>query len=239
MMKLPRSLLGKSALFTVLGLADLALTWYLLRTEHGYVYESNPVARWWLARWGWAGLAGFKLAVVLLVIAAVKGIARHRPRTATHVLSFACGATALVIGYSCTLLGTARAHGLALNTDDMAQIVAEAGQLDARVREMQVYYRLRDQLADDLNAGRYPLDELVARLAATPHARDPSWLKSLRNAYPGRSDRERMAALIRYHARQLTEGIARGLATETSARQPDLLPEGEPPGGTAEVLAAK
>src|SRR5690349_18620406 len=133
MMKLRRSLLGKSVLFAVLGLADLLLTSYLLRTEYGSVYESNPVARWWLARWGWAGLAGFKLAIILLVIASVKLIARYRPRTATHVLSFACGATALVIGYSCTLLGTARAHGLALNKEDMVRIVAKAYQLDAQV----------------------------------------------------------------------------------------------------------
>jgi hypothetical protein len=238
-MKLRRSLLGKSALFAVLGLADLALTWYLLRTEQGSVYESNPVAQWWLARWGWAGLVGFKLAVVLLVIASVKLIARYRPRTATHVLSFACGATALVIGYSCTLLGSARAHGLGLNNSEMARIASDAYQLNARVRQMQAYYQLRDQLGNDLNAGHYPLDELVERLAAGPQARDPKWRESLRNAYPGRCDRERMAELIRYHARQLTEAQAGIPATAVSARRRDTHPQSEPTGGTAETLAVE
>src|SRR2546421_1505927 len=110
-MKLPRSLLGRFGLFTALGLIDLALTCYLLRAAPGQVYEGNPVARWWLLRCGWVGLAGFKLAVVLLVLTAVQRIAHYRPHTAARVLAFACAATALVIGYSCTLLGTARAQG--------------------------------------------------------------------------------------------------------------------------------
>src|SRR5260370_38691788 len=111
MMRLTRWLCGRFARFAVLGLTDLDLTCYLLRTSSGQFYESIPVACWWLARWGWAGLAGFKLAVVLLVIVAVNRAARHRPRTAACVLSFACGATAVVIGYSCSLPGTARGQG--------------------------------------------------------------------------------------------------------------------------------
>ena len=96
-MKMPRSLVGRFALFAVLGLTDLALTGFLLRTERGHVYESNPVAQWWLAHWGWAGLAGFKLGALLLVMTAANFIRRHRPRTAAQVLNFACGATALVV----------------------------------------------------------------------------------------------------------------------------------------------
>jgi hypothetical protein len=223
-MKTPRSLLGRFALFAVLGLIDLALTYYLLRTAPGKVYESNPVAQWWLVRWGWAGLAGFKLAVVLLVLAAVQFIALYRPRTAGHVLWFACGATALVVGYSCTLLGTARAHWRPFTWEDEVRIRSEAAQIDARVQQVQAFYRLRDQLAEDLNAGRYSLEALVSRLAATPEARDPDWLKSLRHAHPAHSNRESMAEFIRYHAHLLAEWDCQRTSAEPGAKLP-----GRPP----------
>jgi hypothetical protein len=223
-MKMPRSLLGRFALFAVLGLADLILTCYLLRTERGHVYEGNPVAQWWLAHWGWAGLAGFKLAVLLLVMIAANFIGRHRPRTAAHVLTFACGATALVVGYSCTLLGTARTQGQALTREDEVRIENQAAQLDVQVQELQAYYKLRDQLAEDLNAGRESLDALVARLQATPKVQDPAWLKLLRLAHPGRSDRECLAALILYHARLLAEMNAEARSAEASAGHSDKPP---------------
>jgi hypothetical protein len=223
-MKMPRSLLGRFALLVVLGLTDLALTCYLLRTERGHVYESNPVAQWWLAHWGWAGLAGFKLAVLLLVMTAASLIGRHRPRTAAHVLTFACGATALVVGYSCTLLGTARTQGQALTREDEVRIETEAAQLDAQVQELQAYYKLRDQLAEDLNAGRDSLDALVTRLQATPKVQDPAWLKLLRLAHPGRSDRESLAALIVYQARLLAEMNAEARSAEASAGHSDKPP---------------
>ena len=50
----------KQLLFILLSLVDLALTWWLLAHSYGQVYEANPVARWWLMRYGAAGLAGFK-----------------------------------------------------------------------------------------------------------------------------------------------------------------------------------
>src|SRR5438093_5316203 len=154
------SLLGRFGTFAALGLIDLALTCYLLQATPGQVYEGNPIARWWLLHWGWVGLAGFKLSVVLLVLSAVQFIARSRPHTAARVLAFACGATALVICYSCTLLGTARPKGRLLSGEEEVSIRAEAARLDYRVRQMQAYYQLRDQLAEDLNAGRYPLEDL-------------------------------------------------------------------------------
>ena len=53
---------GKQLLFVVLNFADLVLTAWLLSTSEGGVYEANPVARWWLVRHGWLGLAAFKAA---------------------------------------------------------------------------------------------------------------------------------------------------------------------------------
>jgi hypothetical protein len=224
MMKLPRSVLIRFGLFTALGLIDLGLTCYLLWAAPNRVYEGNPVARWWLLRCGWVGLAGFKATVVLLVLIAVHRIARSHPHTAARVLAFACGTTALVIGYSCILLGTAHAQGRVFSKVEERNIRAEAARLDSQVRQMHAYYQLRDQLAEDLNAGRNSLDEVVTRLASGPQARNPVWLKSLRLGYPGRCDRERMAALIRYQAHMLKEmGVqtakeVTGLVISSSAR---------------------
>src|SRR5919199_622006 len=49
----------KLCLFAVLSLADLGLTWQLLRD--GGAYESNPVAGWWLAHYGWAGVVAYSV----------------------------------------------------------------------------------------------------------------------------------------------------------------------------------
>jgi hypothetical protein len=223
-MKTSRSLLGRFALFAVLGLTDLVLTCYLLRTTSGWIYESNPVAQWWLVRWGWAGLVGFKLAVMLLAMTAVILIGRYRPRTAGHVLSFACAATVLVVGYSCTLVGTARSQGQALTREDELRIVTEAAQIDAEIHQLQAYLKLLDQLAEDLNAGRDSLEAAVTRLAATPRAQDPAWLKLLRRAHPAPSDRECLAASILYQARLLAERDAEDRAAAAGTGHP-----GKPP----------
>jgi hypothetical protein len=75
-----RSLLGSYTLFAALGLIDLGLTCYLLRISSGHIYESNPLAQWRLARWGWAELVGFKLVLLALATAAIALVARRRPR---------------------------------------------------------------------------------------------------------------------------------------------------------------
>jgi hypothetical protein len=242
-MKRPRSHSGKFALFAALGLTDLVLTCYLLRATSGWVYESNPVAQWWLVRWGWAGLAGFKLAVMLLVLTAVSLIARNRPRTAGHVLSFACGATLLVVGYSCTFLGTARCRGQALTREDELRIRTEAAQIDAEVHQLQEYLQLLDQLAEDLNAGRGSLEALVTRLAATPHAQDPTWLKLQRRYHPYRSDWEFLAASLLHRARALAERDAEDRAATAGTGHPGKPPliaaSGAPQSGGRLVVAAE
>jgi hypothetical protein len=240
-MKRPRSHPGKYTLFAVLGLTDLVLTCYLLRTASGWIYESNPVAQWWLVRWGWAGLVGFKLAVILLVMAAISLIARYRPRTAGHVLSFACGATVLVVAYSCTFLGTARCRGLALTREDELRIRTKAAQIDAEVHQLQEYLQLLDQLAEDLNAGRYSLEAAVTRLAATPRAQNPTWLKMQQLTHPGRSDREFLAASLLHQARLLAERDAEDRAAAAGTGHPSKPPliaaNGVPQSGGRLVVA--
>src|SRR5262245_36528876 len=94
---------GKQLLFILLSLADLALTGWLLGRPGAEVYEANPVARWWLAHYGWPGFAGFKAAVVGLVIALSAVIARSRPRAAGRVLGLGCAGLAAVVLYSAAL----------------------------------------------------------------------------------------------------------------------------------------
>ena len=93
----------KQLLFVLLSLLDLALTCWLLGHSEGQVYEANPVARWWLLRYGAAGLAGFKGAVVLFVLTLVTFIARREPRAAGRILNFACVSLVLVDLYSASL----------------------------------------------------------------------------------------------------------------------------------------
>jgi hypothetical protein len=103
MSKLKRLHPGKQLLFALLSVTDLFLTWWLLDHSDGEVYESNPVANWWLARHGWLGLVAFKAGGVLLVIGLVAFISRYRPRAGGRILGFACAILALVVLYSAFL----------------------------------------------------------------------------------------------------------------------------------------
>ncbi len=88
------------SLYAVLSAADLGLTYALIRQGEGDVYESNPIAEAWLSAYGWAGLAVFKLVIVLIVAALAAFVSLSRPRTGGHILTFACLAVAGVVGYS-------------------------------------------------------------------------------------------------------------------------------------------
>src|SRR5262249_9097167 len=91
---------GKLFVFVLLGFVDLILTWHLLEQSPGQVYESNPIARWWLEQHGWLGLVLFKITVVLFVAALALIISQYRPCAGGLVLVFACSALALVDLYS-------------------------------------------------------------------------------------------------------------------------------------------
>ena len=97
-------------LYAVLSAADLGLTYALIRHGDGDVYESNPIADAWLNAYGWAGLAVFKLVIVLLVAALAAFVSLSRPRTGGHILTFACLAVAIVVGYSVRLAYAEELH---------------------------------------------------------------------------------------------------------------------------------
>jgi hypothetical protein len=95
----------KQVLFAVLSLADLFLTWRLVAATGGQIYESNPIANWWLTRLGWLGLGMFKLFMTVTVAGLTVVISRFRPQVGGRVLGFACAAVAVVVAYSCYLYG--------------------------------------------------------------------------------------------------------------------------------------
>jgi hypothetical protein len=103
-------------LFTLLSVADLGLTYALIRDGEGQVYESNPIAAAWLSSYGWAGLVLFKVAIILIVAALVALVSLSRPRTGGHILTFACIMVAAVVGYSSHLRISSQLHARFLAT---------------------------------------------------------------------------------------------------------------------------
>jgi hypothetical protein len=185
----------KLALFAALCLADLALTWHLLHRPGAGAYESNPVAAWWLARFGWAGLAGFKLSLVLLVAALSLVVSRRRPRAAGRVLAFGCSALLAVVLYSGLLVrgveaeaGRAAAFGGG-RAEEAPGLVYENA--DVTDRAVQGRLDVKRRLVADVADGRLALLEAAARFRDL----DRDWAAPQRDlfraAWPGRSDDER------------------------------------------------
>src|SRR5262249_52784909 len=122
--------LRKLVLFALLSLTDFGLTWYLLRAGGGEVYESNPVAAWWLGRYGGLGLAGFKAATMALAAGLGVLIALRRPVTGHRVLGFACVALAAVVLYSAYLCDDLRRRPAGLDAGEAARIQESEARID-------------------------------------------------------------------------------------------------------------
>jgi hypothetical protein len=179
---------ARRGLFVVLSAADLLLTWWLLERSGGTAYEANPLARWWLLRSGWAGLAAFKAAQVVLVLGLAALIARRRPRSAGRLLTFACAALAAVVLYSASLCRGA-AHGQTA----LRQALEHDARLDSELARAQAYRAALKRARAALLAGRCTLAEAVDELAGTERGRDPAWLALLARRNPGRTAREMFA----------------------------------------------
>jgi hypothetical protein len=87
-------------LFAILSVIDLILTYRLIHVGGGYIYESNPLANEWLQRFGWQGLAAFKVTTVSLVAFIAIYVSTSRPRVGSRLLNFACLAACTVVVYS-------------------------------------------------------------------------------------------------------------------------------------------
>jgi hypothetical protein len=187
--------LRKLLLFAGLSLADLALTWLLVRRSGGRVYEANPVAGWWLEHHGWLGLAGFKAGLVLLVIVLTLLISRYRPHFGGLLLGFACSVVTGVLVYSVALAGLVNRH----EETELPPVVETHEQYTERMDESREYGHLMDRLAEDLMTGRCSLTEAVARLGCTRKGHDAAWIRQLHICFPDRTDAQCLASnLITY-----------------------------------------
>jgi Domain of unknown function (DUF5658) len=103
-MNAKRATVAGLIVFSILSLADLCLTWVLIRYSGGRVQESNPLAQAWLAKHGWQGMVGFKMATISVFLAVVFVVSCYRPRTSLVLVLFACLSVGSVVLYSCHLL---------------------------------------------------------------------------------------------------------------------------------------
>jgi hypothetical protein len=188
----------KLVLFSLLSIADFAFTWHLVDRSEGTVFESNPLASICLTSLGWTGVASFKTLCVLLVAVAALFVSGRRPRLGGGILHLGCAVTGAVAFYSCYLAVHASTYA-SLGRD--ARVADEASRGLDRDRQSEMSYQaLLRELSDDFFAGRRPFLEIVTQLAKTEKAKNPFWMKLLRQTYPGRTDLECVALHLALHA---------------------------------------
>jgi hypothetical protein len=190
----------KLFLFTALSLADLSLTAFLLQGGGVHTYESNPIAAWWLARFGWAGLTAFKMAVTLLVASLVLVVSRCRPRTGGSVLVFACTAVLAVVLYSACLVSYVAA--------EVEGVRAEVAELDREFQDMEQHDAVilnrisaKERVAEEVAAGQLTLIQAADRFRQLDQqfpAFDP---KIVRFSDQADTDKERYCRLVIHYVR--------------------------------------
>jgi hypothetical protein len=200
------SVAGLVGLFVLLSLADLTLTCWLLADSGGQVYEANPVAGWWLARHGLAGLACWKGATVLLVLALVAFIARRRPRTAGRVLAVGCSCLLFVVVYSAALCRAGERRVLEEASRQLKQLEAVNRQVRATQRRMAAFLTLRAEVQQELLAGRCTLRAAADRLTRSARECNPGYLKGLVASGEDRPAEECIAANLIRNAVSSQEG---------------------------------
>ena len=99
----------ETALYLLASVLDVAMTMVLLYRGAGggggaVFVESNPVARFFLDRWGPRGMVYFKFTMVAFVCVIVQVIATRRPETARVLLRLATAVVVAVVIYSVLLL---------------------------------------------------------------------------------------------------------------------------------------
>jgi hypothetical protein len=181
----------KLLLFVALALTDLCLTWLLLEQPGGGAYEWNPVASWWLARFGWGGLALFKLSIIGMIGMLARAVSRYRPRVADRLLTFACAAHLAVIGYSSLLVPRVMAAA-----EQTAETQARQQQVQRNCRQFGAYRSLLSELGKDLAGRRRSLAEAVDILSSAEWVHHPEWQRWIALRYPTAAKKELLAALL-------------------------------------------
>jgi hypothetical protein len=187
--------LGMLMVFLFLSVLDFLMTMQLVNQSGGWVYESNPLANWWLARGGWVGLALFKLGIVTTVTYAWSVIALLKPSAGDRVLAFACSILALVVLYSGSLSGFLHACPDEAGIEQAQFVQSESRSLDQSLRGRTDLRETQSRLAGDLARGRCSVTEAVERLHA--HSSHSSgWLALRRWQNAGLSDRQCLALML-------------------------------------------
>ena len=92
----------ETCFFILASALDVLMTYLLL--SHGPEFqESNQIAAFFLARFGFKGMVYFKFALVAFVTVIAQVIAKSRPSTARWLLIVGTAATAAVVIYSVML----------------------------------------------------------------------------------------------------------------------------------------
>jgi hypothetical protein len=107
--RLPLPLQRQSALFLIVSVLDVMMTYILLADipEVGgrvIFYESNPVARYFLKEWGVSGIVYFKFATVAVVEIIAHVVALRRIEVGRRLLEFGTLVVSCVVIYSMLLL---------------------------------------------------------------------------------------------------------------------------------------
>ena len=96
----------ETTIFILVNVLDFAMTWWMLLHRElgmGDFYESNPVARYFLDRWGVKGLLMFKMAVVAFVCVIAQIVATKREASGRFLLVVGTLVVSAVVIYSLKL----------------------------------------------------------------------------------------------------------------------------------------
>jgi hypothetical protein len=99
----------ETARFILVNALDLFMTFLLLYfSNRGMlrkaVVESNPVADFFIKRWGTSGLVFFKFGVIAFVVVLAQLVARQRPATAKRLLDLGALFVGIVVVYSLLIM---------------------------------------------------------------------------------------------------------------------------------------
>jgi hypothetical protein len=103
-------------IFILVNALDVFMTYWMLQV--GGFTESNPVALWFIHRWGVKGMIYFKFAVVALVCVIAHIVSQYKPPLAKNMLTFGTLIVAAVVVYSVVLYSR---HGGGLPPLPMAE----------------------------------------------------------------------------------------------------------------------
>lgn len=88
--------------FIVVSTLDLILTYFLLQKYA--IFESNPLARFFIDHWGLKGMVTYKFSLVAFIMIIVQMIAKIKQQTALSVLRFGIAVQTAVVIYSVYLV---------------------------------------------------------------------------------------------------------------------------------------